>query len=193
MGRIETLLATRRAALLSCVSAALLVLALAGCGESKTQKQADQYADGLCTSIQNWQSNVLAIAGTLRTGSPRNTAEVKLNQAKVATLGLVNEIHALQVPSTSNAEEAKQDVDVFVVHALASVASIGSAVKQLKTYGDTPANVASVTLPVAIQLTTLVKSGKDTVTSLKAVKAPFDSAVKKSKACSELTGSNAGG
>ena len=31
------------------------------------------------------------------------------------------------------------------------------------------------------------------MTSLKAVKSPFDSAVKKSKACSELTGSNAGG
>jgi hypothetical protein len=103
----------------------------------------------------------------------------------------VNEIHALQV-----LDEQRRGGEAgrgrFVVHALASVDSIGRG-QAVEDVRGGPANVASVTLPVAIQLTTLVKSGKDTVTSLKAVKSPFDSAVKKSKACSELTGSNAGG
>jgi hypothetical protein len=51
MGRSEPQGTTRRTLVACCVSLALLTLALAGCGESVTQKQTDQYADGLCTDI----------------------------------------------------------------------------------------------------------------------------------------------
>jgi hypothetical protein len=180
---------SRRSFLTFCVLAALLGLAAAGCGgESEAQKQADVYANGLCTGILGWRSNIETIASTLQAGPPRAAARAKLVRAEIATRHLVRTIRTLPIPSTSGAEEAKQDVDSFVAQAVTTAGSIGIGIRQIRSYGTGPANVGTVVVPIALELTELVQTGQSTVTSLKAVKGSFDSAVKKSEACTELTG-----
>jgi hypothetical protein len=189
MGRSEQNGTTRRALLAFCVSLALLALALTGCGESVTQKQTDQYADGLCTDILGWSSRVETIAATLQVGAPGEAARSKLIQAKATTLELVRQIHSLTLPATTGAQQAKQNVDSFVGQAISTAGSIQLGVRQIESYGTDASNVATVALPIGLHLTELVQTGKATVTSLKSVKGPFDAAVKKSKACGQLTGS----
>jgi hypothetical protein len=187
MGPRENHETTRRTLAAFCVSVALLGLVLAGCGESTTQKQTDRYADSLCTDLLGWNSRVETIAATLQIGGPRQSAKAKLGQARATTLQLVGQIHGLEIPSTAGAEQAKQNVDSFVTSAMSTVGSIRVAVTQLQAYGTGASNVASVALPIGLQLTELVKTGKATVASLKTVKGPFNAAVKKSKACGQLS------
>jgi len=166
--------------------AVFVVVAATACGKSESQKQADQYADSLCTSISNWQQELNSIISTLTPGAPQQVAREKLNQARTATAGLINEIRALPVPETSGATAAKQDVDQLVSSAQSTVNTIKAGVEQLKSHGTGSANVATVAVPIGAQLTTLVADAKSTVTSLEAVEGAFKQAVKDSDACQAL-------
>ena len=164
----------------------LLTLAAAGCGRSESQKQADQYADSLCTSISAWEQEVTSIAANLTSGISKQVALTKLEQAKAATASLVSEIRALPVPDVEGASEAKQDVDELVTSAQSTISTIEAGVAQIKSSGTGAANVATVVVPIAAQLTKLVADAKSTVSSLEAVKGPFEKAVKHSSTCQAL-------
>src|SRR5262245_3395262 len=81
----------------------LIALLTSACGESKADREAAQYADSLCTSISAWETDVTNIATRLDTGSPAAVTRAKLNEAAVATVDLVQQIHALDVPSVDGA------------------------------------------------------------------------------------------
>ena len=101
-------------------------------------------------------------------------------------MGLVNQIHALDVPSVDGADEAKQSVDRFVGDSQTTVASVEAGARQIQSYGAGAQNVAAVALPLGLQLEHLVTEGRTTVGDLEAIKGPFQHAVKKSKACQAL-------
>ena len=164
----------------------LLALAAAGCGKSESQKQADQYADSLCTSISVWEQEVTSIAANLTPGVPKQVAQAKLEQAKAVTASLVSEIRALPVPDVDGASEAKQNVDQFVTSAQSVISTIEAGITQIKSFGTGAANVATVVVPIAAQLTKLVADARATVSSLEAVKGPFEKAVKDSDTCQAL-------
>lgn len=164
----------------------LLALAAAGCGKSESQKQADQYADGLCTSISVWEQEVTSIVATLTPGIPKQVAQTKLEQAKAATTSLVSEIRALPVPDVDGASEAMQNVDEFVTSAQSVISTIEAGITQIESFGTGAANVATVVVPIAAQLTKLVADAKATVSSLEAVEGPFEEAVKDSDTCQAL-------
>jgi hypothetical protein len=168
------------------LGAAVLVLVASACGESKSEKAASQYADSLCTSISGWETHITGIASRLDTGSPAATTRAKLNEAAASTVGLVNQIHALDVPSVDGADEAKQSVDRFVGDSQTTVASVKAGARQLQSYGTGAQNVAAVAVPLSLQLEHLVTDGRTTVGDLQAIKGPFQHAVKKSKACQAL-------
>lgn len=73
---------------------------------------------------------------------------------------------------------------------MSTAGSIRLGVRQLQAFRTGASNVASVAIPIGLQLTELVKTGKATVASLRTAKGPFDAAVQKSKACSRVSGSN---
>ena len=149
-------------------------------------KEASQYADSLCTSISGWETQITGIASRLDTGSPAAVTRAKLNEAAASTVGLVNQIHALDVPSVDGADEAKQSVDRFVGDSQTTVASVKAGARQIQSYGTGAQNVAAVALPLGLQLEHLVTEGRTTVGDLEAIKGPFQHAVKKSKACQAL-------
>ncbi len=144
------------------------------CGKSESQKQADQYADSLCTSISVWEQEVTNIVATLNAGSPKQVALTKLEQAKAATASLSSEIQALPVPDVEGASEAKQNVDEFVTSPQSVISTIEAGITQIKSFGTGAANVATVVVPIAAQLTKPVADAKATVSSLEAVKGPFE-------------------
>jgi hypothetical protein len=164
----------------------LVALTAAGCGKSESQKQADEYADSLCKNISNWQHEVNGIVASLTAGSPKQIAETKLGQAKSATESLVGEIQSLPVPTVDGASEAKQNVDQLVTSSQSTVSTIEAGVTQIKSFGTGAANVATVVVPMAAQLTKLVTDAKSTVASLETVKGPFEKAVKNSDTCQAL-------
>jgi hypothetical protein len=168
------------------VLVALLALGAAACGESDSQKQADEYADSLCMSISDWQQQINNIVATLTPGSPKQVAQTKLEQAKAATVSLVSEIRALPVPEVDGASEAKQDIDQLVTSAESTVTTIEAGVTQIKSFGTGAGNVATVVVPIAAQLTKLVTDAKTTVASLEAVQGSFEKAVKNSDTCQAL-------
>src|SRR6476619_2744885 len=91
--------------------AVVILLVASACGESTSEKDASQYADSLCTSISGWETHITGIASRLDTGSPAAVTRAKQSEAAASTVGLVNQIHALDVPSVDGADEAKQSID----------------------------------------------------------------------------------
>ena len=165
---------------------AFLLLGASACGESKSDEQAARYADSLCTSISGWEQQVTGIALQLGAGSPNAVARTKLDEAANATVGLVTKIHQLDVPDVDGADRAKESVDTFAVDSMSTVGAVKAGSRQLKSYGTGAANVATVALPLGLRLERLVREGKTTVSDLKAIKGPFEHAVKKSDACKAL-------
>jgi hypothetical protein len=180
---------TTRRAVPVIATAAVLLFAASGCGESKADKQAAAYADSLCTSISGWEQQVTAVAVRLDAGSPQAVARTKLDEAATATVGLVATIHKIEVPDVDGADRAKQSVDTFVVDSMSTVDAVKAGRRQLDTYGTGTANVATVVLPLGLRLQQLVREGKTTVSDVEAIKGPFEHAVKKSDACQALKSS----
>jgi len=172
--------------------AAVILLVASGCAESTSEQEASQYADSLCTSVAGWETRITGIASHLDTGSPAAATRAKLNEAAASTGRLVNQIHALAVPSVDGAAAAKQSVDRFVGDSQTTVASVKAGVRQIQSYGTGAQNVAAVALPLGLQLEHLVTEGQTTVGDLEAIKGPFEHAVKKSKACQALKPSGDG-
>ena len=164
----------------------VVVAAAAACGESKADQEAAQYADSLCTSISGWETRVTDIASRLDTGSNAAVTRAKLNEAAGTTVALVGQIHSLDMPDVEGADEAKQSVDRFTGDSLTTVASVKAGARQLQSYGTGAQNVATVALPLGLQLEHLATEGRTTVSDLQAIKGPFEHAVKKSKACQAL-------
>jgi hypothetical protein len=170
--------------------AAVILFVASACGESRSEQEASQYADSLCTSISGWETHITGIASRLDTGSPATVTRAKLNEAAASTVSLVNQIHALDVPSVDGADEAKQSVDRFVGDSQATIGSVKAGARQIQSYGSGAQNVAAVALPLGLQLEHLVSEGRTTVGDLEAIKGPFQHAVKNSKACQALKPSN---
>jgi hypothetical protein len=166
--------------------AAVILLVASACGESKSQQDASRYADSLCTSVSGWETHITGIVSRLDTGSPAAVTRAKLNEAAASTVGLLNQIHTLAVPSVDGADEAKQSVDRFVGDSQATVTDVKAGARQIQAYGTGAQNVAGVAVPLGLQLGHLVTEGRTTVGDLEAIKGPFQHAVKKSKACQAL-------
>jgi hypothetical protein len=171
---------------------AFLLLGASACGESKSDEQAAQYADSLCTSISGWEQQVIGIASRLDAGSPAAVARTKLDEAATATVGLVAMIHQLDVPDVEGADRAKESVDTFAVDSMSTVRAVKAGRRQLESHGTGAANVATVAVPLGLKLERLVREGKTTVSDLEAIKGPFEHALKKSDACKALKPSQDG-
>ena len=166
--------------------AILIALIATACGESKSEKEAGRYADSLCTNISTWESQIGAIAVSLGSGSPKSVAQSKLAHAETATVSLVRQIHELEVPDVDGADEAKQNVDRFVTDSNSAMAVVKAGATQIKSFGTGTANVATVAVPLGLQLANLAREGESTVSSLETIKGPFENAVKDSDPCQEL-------
>src|SRR5262245_9324724 len=179
---------SRRGALYGAAGAIAILIALiaTACGESKSEKEAGRYADSLCTNISTWESQIGAIAVSLGSGSSKSVAQSKLDQAETATVSLVRQIHDLELPDVDGADEAKQNVDHFVTDSNSTVAAVKAGATQIESYGTGTANVATVAVPLGVQLANLAREGKSTVSSLESIKGPFEDALKNSDACQEL-------
>jgi hypothetical protein len=168
------------------VIAGLVAVITTACGESKSEKEAARYADSLCTDVAAWETQIGTIAASLGSGTPKSIAQTKLDQAASVTVALVGQIHALEMPDVDGADEAKQNVDRFVADSTATVAAVKAGARQIESYGTGTANVATVALPLGLQLANLAKEGKSMVSSLETIKGPFEKAVKGSDACQAL-------
>src|ERR1700758_5163565 len=173
--------------LLSVVIALGVAALAAGCGGSNSDKKANEaYANGVCSAIGSWVTEVKSLA-TISGVPSKASLQKKLTQFQTATKNMVTGVKAVPAPSTTEGDNAKKQVNLLVTQ----VQTTASAVKQ--AFGKLPSNaslaeIAPVLAPLRPQLTTLASTAQSTVKSLKNVGGSLQSAFDSADACKSLGG-----
>jgi hypothetical protein len=177
----------RRAAapLLTLVVAMALVGAGCGGSSSSDAKANDAYANSVCTAVSGWEQEIKTIA-TSFTGSPsKATFESKVTQAEAATKTLASDIKAIPLPSTSDAQAAKQQLDQLSTDATATIDAAKSAVAQIKA-DPSAGDISLAAVALAPQVKNLASEAKSAITSLKDAKGSLSKAFKNADSCKSL-------
>jgi membrane protein implicated in regulation of membrane protease activity len=93
---------------------AILVLALSGCGGDDGASASEDYADGVCSSLSNWATEVESTVKTLAdAGLSINEDDVKtaLDDIKDANKTLSDDLEGLGAPETDDGNKAKSELD----------------------------------------------------------------------------------
>src|SRR5690349_21407070 len=89
-----------------------LALVAAGCGGGHSDKKANEaYANGVCTAIGTWATEVKSLATVPTGGITKASLDAKLSQFATATRNLVSQIKAVSAPNTSEGQNAKKQID----------------------------------------------------------------------------------
>ena len=173
--------------LLSIVVAFGLAVVAAGCGSGNSDKKANEaYANGVCSAIGSWVTDVKSLATI--TGVPSKASlENKLKQFETATKNLVSGIKAVPPPNTSEGENAKKQVNLFVMQVQTTSKAVKSAASQIPSNASL-AEIVPILTPLKGQLTTLAGTAQTTVKSLKNVGGSLQSAFNSASACKDLGG-----
>jgi cytochrome c556 len=171
--------------LLSILVALGLVAAAAGCGSSHSDKKANEaYASGVCSAIGSWVTEVKSLA-TVTPPISSASLQKKLTQFQTATKNLVSDIKAVSPPNTSEGQNAKKQVNLFVTQVQATGSAVKSAASKIPSNASL-AEIVPVLTPLKPQLTSLVSTAQSTVKSLKNVGGSLQSAFDSADACKNL-------
>ena len=122
----------------------LAVVALSGCGGSKSE--AETWADKVCSSIGDWRQELSSTRTDLTEKAQNGTLNVNelkagLNSAMNETKTLANNLRSAGPPKTEAGNEARQKLNSVVSTA---ENAIDSARSQAQSAGSLPAAIAAV-------------------------------------------------
>lgn len=174
--------------LLSMLLAVGLAVIVAGCGSSHSDKKANEaYADGVCSAIDTWSSEVQSLAaGVGGGGISKSSLQKKLTQFQTATKNLVSEIKAVPAPNTSDGKDAKKKVNGLVTQVQSTTAAAQSALAGLPANASL-AQIVSALSALAPQLTALTTGAQSTVSSLQQAGSSLSKAFESTSACKKLS------
>lgn len=174
--------------LLPLLLAVVLALAVAGCGGSNSDQQANEaYANSVCTAVGNWSTQVKSLATNFSAGISKSSLQKKLTQFETATNKLVSQVKAVPPPNTSEGQDAKKQVNQLATQVQSTTASVKTAANQLPPNATLP-QIVSALSGLAPKLTALESSAKSTMSSLKQAKGSLASAFSDADACKNLGG-----
>ncbi len=113
--------------MLATVVGALLLVAAAGCGGSDDQSSATaQWADGLCSSITDWTTQLKDVGSSLTDTSSLNEEGITSAVGDVvdATRQLADDVKALGPPETESGQQAQAIVQQLADELQASVQTL---------------------------------------------------------------------
>ncbi|MGH3077491.1 MAG: hypothetical protein ACRDPZ_04840 [Gaiellaceae bacterium] len=119
-----------------------LALVAAGCGgdDESAQSAADEWAEGLCTTITTWQDSVREVTDGLDDLS--SLSQERFEQARDdiegATETFRDDLSSLGTPETESGEEARQAVDDFSSTLESESADIEETIDGISGIADLP-------------------------------------------------------
>jgi hypothetical protein len=161
---------------------------LAGCGGGNSDQRANlAYANGVCTTIGNWLTEVKSI-NTLPPLAEITKASIiaKLNHFEKATRRFVSQIKAVPAPNTAEGRAAKRKIDQSPL-----IPSAQTEIDSAELVASTVASAGSPTdvLDALFELPnfrTLKTTAQSTLTYLRTGGGPLASAFKSEPACKRL-------
>jgi hypothetical protein len=172
--------------LLSIVVAAGLAVVAAGCGGSSDKKANEAYANGVCSAIGSWVSQVKSLA-TISPPISSASLQKKLTQFETATKSLVSDVKAVPPPNTTEGQNAQKQVSLFVGQVQQTGKAVKSAAAKIPSNASL-SEIVPVLAPLKPQLTSLATAAQSTAKSLKNVGGSLQSAFDSADACKNLGG-----
>jgi hypothetical protein len=169
------------------------VIVLAGCGGSSKASPAEQWASGVCSSIDTWKTEISTItsdaADALKDpATAREGLKTAVDDGKSATQTLLDDLKGLQPPDTPEGQQAQQQLDTFVTSVQATADDVQQALNQIPDASSINAIVESLTgLSTEFQKT--IDQGRELVTTLTDLGSEMKDAFQSASSCQDLTGS----
>lgn len=173
------------------IALALLLSALAlfaaGCGGggNSDQKANETYANGVCTAIGSWASQVKSLATVPGGGINKSSIDTKLSQFETATKQLVSQIKAVPAPNTSEGQTAKKQIEQLAAQIQSTSAAVKAAASTLPA-NATLAQMVSALSKLVPQFQTLQSSAQSTLKTLQSAGGSLADAFKSEPACQKL-------
>ena len=166
---------------------AVLALAVAGCGGSSDDDQAnEEYADSVCTAVATWDKQIRGIVNSITIADLTTASmQAKMSEAESATKVLTTEMAAIPPPDSSDGKAAKQQLDQLSADVTTTVSTAQTAVSQLKGNASIATIQATIAL-LAPQVKSVVSSAQSAVESLKTAGGSLSSAFKNTDSCKSL-------
>jgi len=177
--------------LLAAVAAAGVLVA-AGCGGpdgggSGRATPANEWANGLCSSLETWKSSLSSIAGGLRSGG-LTTASLQgaADRARTSTDAFATGLVTLGMPESAAEQKALQSLERLR-------AEIPSDIRTIEAAVNGASGIDGVLNAVGVTTHTITEAGTqltDTVTGFRQadVKGELEAAFKQAPNCRTLTG-----
>jgi len=165
------------------VAVLALALAAAGCGGDDSNDAAQQWADGVCTDLNTWLTNVQSAVKEVTDQGlsiQRSDIQSAVDQASAATDELVSSLEEQGTPDTDSAQQAKSQLDDLTTELQQQVDNVQQA-----TASD--AGTLQLAQTVASAASASAAAAKSTFESIKAIDAgELKSAFEDSDACNSL-------
>ena len=165
----------------------VLALAAAGCGGggNSDKKANEAYANGVCTAIGTWATEVKSLATVPTGGITKASLDAKLSQFESATKKLTSQIKAVPPPNTSEGQTAKKQIDQLASQVQTTSTAVKSATSKLPATA-TVAQMVSALSTLVPQFQTLQSTAQSTVKAIQSAGGSLAFAFKSERACKQL-------
>jgi len=139
---------TKRLALIAAL--AVCALLAAGCGSSDSDTTpTTEWANGLCTSITTWKTEITSIVDSLKGGNlSQDSLAAAVDDADEATRNFTSSLKSLGRPDTEAGQEAQDSVNELTTQIDADMATIQDAVSNASGVAGVLAAVPTITTAI---------------------------------------------
>jgi ABC-type transporter Mla subunit MlaD len=164
----------------------VLAGAASGCGGSDTQSKTEDWADGMCSALVDWQNNVKAAGEKVSQGDlTKSSLQGAANGVADANKQLRDDLDSLGKPPTETVDKAKSALTQLSQELSTNVDQIREAIGNIS--GD---NVSAALTTVTAAVQAMSQDFQETATQLKALESDdsWSKAFKSSDSCQQLSG-----
>jgi small-conductance mechanosensitive channel len=176
----------RVSGLAAVVATIALAVAAAGCGGSNNSaSETEQWADGMCSALVDWQNSVAAAGEKVSKGDlSKSTLQGAANGVSDANKQLRDDLDSLGKPPTETADKAKADLNQLTDDLQTNVEKIRDAL------GSAGNDVTAAITAVSGSVQAMSQDLQNTATQLKALESDetWSKAFKSSDSCQKLSG-----
>ena len=164
----------------------VLAVAAAGCGGSDSASDTENWADGMCSALIDWQSNVQSAGEKVSKGDlSKDSLQEAANGVADANKQLGDDLDSLGKPPTETVDKAKSALNQLGDDLNKSLEDISDALA--RTSGN---DVSLAITAVASSVQAMSQDVQNTATQLKALQSDdtWSKAFKSSDSCQKLSG-----
>jgi copper chaperone CopZ len=151
--------------------------------DSSSKKSAADWANGVCTALSTWQSDLKSSVDSVKSSPSQSSIEQAVDDTKSSTNTLVSTLKDLGTPSTESGDKAKSTVDDLSSQLQTGVSSIQTTVENVSGVSGSLDAVSKVSSTLAAMRDD-VKAAYQTISSLPT--GELEQAFKDSSSCQSL-------